>query len=229
MIRTLTIAMFAAGLMLTAGCSTLIEREDLTDHEKLEEALNSFCKVPDTDESHVLRARLVLAATAGYALRNIEYFSSATDAKTDATAVLQRIQLTIDVIERAKANQGHAIFPTYRADNIVSLAQAAAIATQPALRAGRNVLGTPNASQLQAARAYLKAILADSLYAKSYERACSLIKPGGLADAEADANRRIELRCSQIRRAFLGADEKATTPASTLDTTALRKACGASG
>jgi hypothetical protein len=200
LIRTFTLIL---GAISVCGCAIFTPQDNTID-QNLEAILDQFCPIPassKSDGNHVLRARLVLAATAGYGYRNIELFSTTTDAANDSSIVIDHIQYSLASIKAAKDKQDKPLFPVYRADYIVDLAQTAAVASQPALRAGRKLIGAANLSQLDAAKSFSLAVLTDQLYADAYSRACTKVFAGTtMPDAEAEANARITARCVELAK-----------------------------
>jgi hypothetical protein len=183
-----------------------------------DKAFQEYCAASATADpaSRVLCGRLVLAALTGYAYRNIEFFSTLTDAKNDARAVLDHVGPSLAALKTAEDKKDSPIFLVYRSDYIVELAQTAAVAAQPALRAGRNLIGGPGVNQIATARKFLEAVLTDVVYLDAYKRACKdVLNPNNAQAAESALNERIAMRCTSIA-AYIppsaGADGKAASP-----------------
>jgi len=213
MYRLLSALAITLGASFLCGCAGLtpagmtpagLTPQDNSIDNALETTLDQFCPIPassKSDANHVLRARIVLAATAGYAYRNIEFFSTTTDAANDSSSVLDHIQYSLTSIKAAKEKQDKPLFDVYRADYIVDFARTAAVASQPALRAGRKIIGAANLSQVDAAKSLLLAVLTDQLYAGAYSQACTkMFALANPAEAEAEANARIFARCTELAK-----------------------------
>jgi hypothetical protein len=132
--RRLSVAiLFACAL---GGCASAPTHQQI--ESAVEADLDKLCALPTkTDADKVLRSRLVLAVIAGYAFRSIQTFSNKTDENYDAGQAIAHFDSTFSAIEAAKSYQDKGIFPVYRADYIDELIRAAAIASQPTLRAGK--------------------------------------------------------------------------------------------
>jgi hypothetical protein len=142
--RTLLAALAIA--LLASGCVTNPyepEGDDGLD-DKIKNALNKVCPIPSTTNFQVenklraLRGELMLAAVAGYAIRSVSSYSTGDDRQTDAALVLLRLNAASKdlsgAVQAAAAIPSNHLFPLYRTDAIIAIANAAEAALRPTLR-----------------------------------------------------------------------------------------------
>jgi hypothetical protein len=181
--------------VLLAGCSTL--------SDDIEGKLDKACQFPgsDTPQGRIVRARIALAAIAGYSYRTVDFFSAKGDVENDAMQALHHIDFalaTIDDAER-RIDSDKDFFPVYRSDYRVELARTAAVAAQPAIRTAKTLGTGVSLSNLGPSKAVLGSLLEDQLYLAAYEETCKGLTGSNLKDYAAEANRRIAKRCTDLR------------------------------
>ncbi|MBL8474036.1 MAG: hypothetical protein KF778_00105 [Rhodocyclaceae bacterium] len=191
--------------MLSAGCANLQQGENravsASEMERgMDAKLDQYCPIKDaTVDDRLVRARLVLAAAAGYAYRSIQNYSTKTEIQEDAARSLNRLKPAFDAIEAAEKHKDDMLFPVYRADAVIELAEVAHAAVQPSLRTGRDLIGMINPDRLLRLRAALIGLLEDKLYLQAYAEACqSYASARDPVKARAAVNERIRFRCSSL-------------------------------
>jgi hypothetical protein len=179
-----------------AACSTLPEQNDDID-ATLDGRLDTFCFINNspTNEDRIKRAKLVLAAVAGYGYRSVQHYSRLSDIRTDSDRIVAGINDAYLKIDLTAQQSTSALFPIYRADMIVELSEAAGAAIAPTLRAAKRSIAAATVSErLGTARSALAGILEDQLYMSAYKRACDDFEQ--MTDAE--VTRRIKDRCQAL-------------------------------
>ncbi len=179
-----------------ASCSTLPEQDGDID-ATLDATLDKFCFInaSPTNEDRIKRAKLVLAAVAGYGYRSVQHYSRLSDIRDDSDRIIANINDAYLKIDLAAKQSTSALFPIYRADMIVELSDAAGAAIAPTLDAAKRSIPAATVSErLGTARSALAGILEDKLYTSAYRKSCADFDQ--LTDAE--VTRRIKDRCQAL-------------------------------
>ena len=194
--KQLTALSFALLTVSIAACSTLPEQNHDID-ASIDGKLDAFCFINNspTNEDRIKRAKLVLAAVAGYGYRSVQHYSRLSDIRDDSDRIIANVNdayLKIDLTEKQSKS---ALFPIYRADMIVELSEAAGAAIAPTLGAAKRSIAAASVSErLGTARSALAGILEDQLYMSAYKKACDNFDQ--MTDAE--VTRRIKDRCQAL-------------------------------
>lgn len=207
----------AAALAACAGgCATLGGPDEAhsTLDKQIDEKLSEFCTIPDGSvaQQHLLRAKVVLAAVAGYGLRSIQSYSTPTENKDDAQRLVGRIEEAHRAIDQAEAKAGQFLFPVYRADMLIELAEAAESAVRPTLREAKGFVLASGVDRIKRLKTAYLNLLADTLYLQAFRESCRLLKGGASLAAEMQAAKdRLKLRCDDVA-SLVAANKKCSIP-----------------
>ena len=181
---------------LLCGCASV--------SNDFEAQLDKICDVKGAGDDpgwKIARGRIVLAAIAGHSYRTIDLFSGRSATKPDAQQALDRIDGAWDALDSADLQVKNHIFPVYRADYIVELARAAAVAEQPAVRTAK-VLATGGGGLnfLTQSRPLLTSVVEDQLYVSAYKSMCASLANGDVVEAVTEAQARTTMRCISLQQ-----------------------------
>ncbi|MBL8481202.1 MAG: hypothetical protein JNJ60_03325 [Rhodocyclaceae bacterium] len=203
--------------LLFAGCTNLPQADTATGSaaemdRAMDDKLAQFCPIKDpTVDDRLVRARLVLAAATGYAYRSIQNYSTKSEIQEDAARTLNRLKPAYLALSAAEKHKDQLLFPLYRADSVIELAELAEAAVQPTVRSGRNLIGMVNVDRLLRLRNALIVLLEDKLYLEAYGDACkAYAAERDAVRATAAANERILLRCRSLAELAASPSQPAT-------------------
>jgi hypothetical protein len=182
--------------IMLAGCSTV--------SDDIESRLDKVCQFPgsDTPAGEIVRARIALAAVAGYSYRTVDFFSAKGEVNNDVTQALTHIDAALTTINAAADQTGadKDFFPVYQADYRVELVRAAAVGAQPAIRAAKTLGVGVSLSTLGQSKTVLASLLEDQLYVAAYEETCKgLATRGTLTQIAGEATARMAKRCTDLQ------------------------------
>lgn len=202
--RTTLALLLAAGL---AGCATFPGQGSLAGGapgpgtslaDRFTKLLDERCPIPadanleaqQQREVRLLRAEWLLAILTRYGSARIEDYSG--DAQADAAMLLTRVNNTIDIVKRARADVGRDPnqFELYRADLIVALLHTTHAAIEPTLKVTQGFVLKPNPEDgLKLLGNYFK----DQLYAQAYGLTCTDFMKAAMTPAKrAEVRLRVE-------------------------------------
>jgi len=193
----------AALAACAGGCATFpgLDGEHATLDDEIQKRLDEFCPLPDpkTPEKRLLRAQIGLAAIAGYGVRSIQSYSLPKEAGDDARRLIGRINDAQASIGEAQAKIGQYLFPVYRVDMQIEIAEAAAAALRPTLREARGLVLAGGLDRIRRAKSAYLNLLADTLYLEAFKESCGLLKAGPAPGGEMNsAKDRLKLRCGNL-------------------------------
>jgi hypothetical protein len=193
-----------ATVLCVTGCANMqqgmLPQNDSALDTKIDEALEKFCPISDpTVGDRLVRARFVLAAASGYSYRSIQNYSSKTEIEEDAWRTLNRIKPAFEAIQAADAHKDKYLFPVYRADMLIEIAEVADAAIQPTVRAGRALITASNIDRLSRLKTMLFGLLKDELYLEAYKNSCiKYTAAKNEASGKSEGNDRIKQRCVDL-------------------------------
>ena len=144
--------------------------------DRFSNLLQTQCPIPSgmdekpLREARLLRAEWLTAVLARYGSARIEDYSG--DKRTDAAMLLTRINDSVNVIKRARAElvRDPNLFEIYRADLVVALLGTANAAIAPSIRTVSGFVLKPNpADGINLLEGFFK----DRLYAQAYSQTCT--------------------------------------------------------
>jgi hypothetical protein len=217
--------------LAVGGCGTWPARLDqaMSDADADADALLSrVCPLPSPDpdsadlasqdigaQAQVVRARLLLAAVAGYAVASIERYSGSADSADDARVVLDRLQDATASLALLSENMraGNHLVPLYRTDFYLAAGRLAEVAMRPTLRA-MEAGGAIRPASLHNAKLrarLLQGVLEDELYLRAITQSCQALdtsvraagaplREARLRDAAAFTRERYRNRCTLLAR-----------------------------
>jgi hypothetical protein len=179
-----------------SGCATTDAKTKVAGYEeRMEEALDRFCRIPaDTAENRLQRARLVLAAITGHSYRAIQNYSTAAEMRADSAKALITIRTAYAAIQEADSRKDKFLFPVYHADMVLDLAAAAEASLEPSLRGARRALTASPLDRIERTKDVLVGLLQDKLYYDAFGASCGT----HFSAVSAEANDRIRMRCVRL-------------------------------